>query len=146
MWIGLDYIGQELIDNEMYCRSQVSAINLFGYLIAFLGVCWYNYKKLQAVSFYSDFSPAFASLIPPPSKLTIRCTYLHCFVLVYCRWSNQFLHRHQSRELLRKRFLWSTLTRPLIKQKMLIRGGIMFFGKIKEIKEKWLLLCEKYDT
>ena len=28
---------------------QVTAINLGGYLIAFLGVCWYNYKKLQGM-------------------------------------------------------------------------------------------------
>ncbi|KAK9834440.1 hypothetical protein WJX74_001775 [Apatococcus lobatus] len=28
-------------------HSAVSGLNLFGYLIAFLGVCWYNYRKLQ---------------------------------------------------------------------------------------------------
>ncbi len=28
---------------------QVTRINLGGYLIAFGGVCWYNYKKLQAM-------------------------------------------------------------------------------------------------
>ena len=28
---------------------QVTAINLGGYLVAFLGVCWYNYKKLQGM-------------------------------------------------------------------------------------------------
>ena len=30
-------------------HSAVSRLNLFGYLIAFLAVCWYNYQKLQAV-------------------------------------------------------------------------------------------------
>ena len=29
--------------------SAVSQLNLFGYAIAFLAVCWYNYQKLQAV-------------------------------------------------------------------------------------------------
>ena len=28
---------------------QVTSVNLGGYLIAFGGVCWYNYKKLQAM-------------------------------------------------------------------------------------------------
>lgn len=28
---------------------QVTQVNLGGYLIAFGGVCWYNYKKLQAM-------------------------------------------------------------------------------------------------
>lgn len=27
----------------------MTAINLGGYLIAFFGVCWYNYKKLQGM-------------------------------------------------------------------------------------------------
>jgi hypothetical protein len=29
-------------------HSAVSGLNLFGYFIAFLAVCWYNYQKLQA--------------------------------------------------------------------------------------------------
>jgi hypothetical protein len=29
-------------------HSAVSRLNLFGYFIAFLAVCWYNYQKLQA--------------------------------------------------------------------------------------------------
>ena len=29
--------------------AQVTAINLGGYLVAFFGVCWYNYNKLQAM-------------------------------------------------------------------------------------------------
>ena len=29
--------------------SAVTGLNLFGYFIAFLAVCWYNYQKLQAV-------------------------------------------------------------------------------------------------
>ena len=29
-------------------HSAVSKLNLFGYFIAFLAVCWYNYQKLQA--------------------------------------------------------------------------------------------------
>lgn len=28
---------------------QVTSINLGGYLIAFGGVCWYNYQKLQSM-------------------------------------------------------------------------------------------------
>lgn len=28
---------------------QVTAINLGGYLLAFFGVCWYNYRKLQGM-------------------------------------------------------------------------------------------------
>lgn len=28
-------------------KSAVTSLNLFGYLIAFLAVCWYNYQKLQ---------------------------------------------------------------------------------------------------
>ena len=31
------------------CAVQVTSVNLGGYLIAFGGVCWYNYKKLQAM-------------------------------------------------------------------------------------------------
>ena len=30
-------------------HSAVSSLNLFGYIIAFMAVCWYNYQKLQAV-------------------------------------------------------------------------------------------------
>lgn len=30
-------------------RSPVTQVNLAGYLIAFLAVCWYNYQKLQKV-------------------------------------------------------------------------------------------------
>ncbi|PRW20839.1 putative sugar phosphate phosphate translocator [Chlorella sorokiniana] len=30
-------------------KSAVSGLNLFGYFIAFLAVCWYNYRKLQAM-------------------------------------------------------------------------------------------------
>ncbi|KAG7667588.1 hypothetical protein Ndes2526B_g03594 [Nannochloris sp. 'desiccata'] len=30
-------------------HSAVSSLNLFGYLIAFLAVCWYNYQKLQGM-------------------------------------------------------------------------------------------------
>lgn len=29
-------------------QSAISGLNLFGYFIAFLAVCWYNYQKLQA--------------------------------------------------------------------------------------------------
>ena len=28
---------------------QVTSVNLGGYLIAFGGVCWYNYQKLQSM-------------------------------------------------------------------------------------------------
>jgi hypothetical protein len=31
-------------------KSIVTSMNLFGYVIAFGAVCWYNYQKLQAVS------------------------------------------------------------------------------------------------
>jgi len=31
------------------CRSAVTQLNLFGYGIAFLAVCWYNFQKLQQV-------------------------------------------------------------------------------------------------
>jgi hypothetical protein len=37
----------------------VSGLNLFGYFIAFLAVCWYNYQKLQAAKA--------AAGLPPPS-------------------------------------------------------------------------------
>lgn len=30
-------------------KSAVTGLNLFGYFIAFLAVCWYNYRKLQAM-------------------------------------------------------------------------------------------------
>lgn len=30
-------------------RSPVSSLQLFGYGIAFLGVCWYNYQKFQSM-------------------------------------------------------------------------------------------------
>lgn len=29
-------------------HSQISALNLSGYLLAFSAVCWYNYQKLQS--------------------------------------------------------------------------------------------------
>ncbi|PSC67133.1 magnesium-translocating P-type ATPase, partial [Micractinium conductrix] len=41
-------------------KSAVSGLNLFGYFIAFLAVCWYNYRKLQAMQ------AAAAPLQPPP--------------------------------------------------------------------------------
>lgn len=31
-------------------RSAVTQLNLIGYLLAFLAVCWYNYTKFQSVS------------------------------------------------------------------------------------------------
>ena len=40
-------------------HSAVSGLNLFGYFIAFLAVCWYNYQKLQAAKA--------AAGLPPPS-------------------------------------------------------------------------------
>ena len=30
-------------------HAKVSALNLGGYLVAFGGVCWYNYQKFQAM-------------------------------------------------------------------------------------------------
>ena len=30
-------------------RSPVTPTQLFGYGLAFLGVCWYNYRKVQAM-------------------------------------------------------------------------------------------------
>jgi hypothetical protein len=38
-------------------HSAVSSLNLFGYIIAFLAVCWYNYQKLQAMKGSSPPSP-----------------------------------------------------------------------------------------
>jgi len=48
-------------------HSAVSALNVSGYLLAFLGVCWYNYQKLQAVKEASKSTiakPDEAPLIP----------------------------------------------------------------------------------
>ena len=39
-------------------RSEVTSINLVGYIIAFLAVCWYNYSKLQQVKSSSSTSPS----------------------------------------------------------------------------------------
>ena len=36
----------------MMFKSIVTPMNLLGYLIAFIGVCWYNYQKLQSVSIH----------------------------------------------------------------------------------------------
>lgn len=33
----------------LHCRSPVAALQLAGYGVAFLGVCWYNYQKLQGI-------------------------------------------------------------------------------------------------
>lgn len=44
-------------------HSAVSKLNLFGYFIAFLAVCWYNYQKLQAVKGPSTSIPS-----PSPSS------------------------------------------------------------------------------
>ena len=33
--------------SSLFTAVQVTAINLGGYLLAFLGVCYYNYQKLQ---------------------------------------------------------------------------------------------------
>ena len=30
-------------------HAEVTRINLGGYLLAFMGVCWYNYQKLQGI-------------------------------------------------------------------------------------------------
>ena len=38
----------EIFKKFPFC-CQVTSVNLGGYLIAFGGVCWYNYKKLQAM-------------------------------------------------------------------------------------------------
>jgi len=40
-----------LMQPPVYCpyRSAVTQLNLFGYGIAFLAVCWYNFQKLQQV-------------------------------------------------------------------------------------------------
>jgi hypothetical protein len=39
-------------DNSIHASAifaQVTKINLGGYSLAFVGVCWYNYKKLQGM-------------------------------------------------------------------------------------------------
>ena len=42
--------------------SAVSSINLLGYLVAFLAVCWYNLMKLQAMQ------AAAATAAPQPTE------------------------------------------------------------------------------
>ena len=57
------------------CDSlQVTSVNLGGYLIAFGGVCWYNYKKLQAMKVRQAAQAAAhkADLEEEPSKVTER--------------------------------------------------------------------------
>lgn len=39
-------------------KSIVTQLNLFGYLIAFGGVCWYNYQKLQAMQAHAKEAPS----------------------------------------------------------------------------------------
>ena len=41
---------------------QVTAVNLGGYLVAFFGVCWYNYKKLQGMKAKQAAAAASAAL------------------------------------------------------------------------------------
>jgi hypothetical protein len=31
----------------LLCRSPITSLQLGGYAVAFLGVCWYNYQKIQ---------------------------------------------------------------------------------------------------
>ena len=38
-------------------KSAVTGLNLFGYGIAFLAVCWYNYRKLQAMKEAASLAP-----------------------------------------------------------------------------------------
>ena len=48
-------------DCAMQCRSPVSQLQLGGYGLAFVGVCWYNYQKLQGMK-------AAASVAPPKEQ------------------------------------------------------------------------------
>lgn len=38
-------------------KSAVTSLNLFGYFIAFLAVCWYNYRKFQSMKEAASLSP-----------------------------------------------------------------------------------------
>ena len=38
-------------------KSAVTALNLGGYLLAFLAVCWYNYRKLQDMKAAAALAP-----------------------------------------------------------------------------------------
>ena len=53
---------------------QVTSVNLGGYLIAFGGVCWYNYTKLQAMKVRQAAQAAAqkADLEEEPVKVTER--------------------------------------------------------------------------
>jgi len=54
-------------------RSVVTPLNLGGYFIAFVAVCWYNYQKLQAASLFLFYFCArmFGSLPPWPHPHTM---------------------------------------------------------------------------
>ena len=60
--------------------AQVTRVNLGGYLIAFFGVCWYNYKKLQAMQ-----ARPFAITIFFCSKGQSRCRTCHACCGVQAR-------------------------------------------------------------
>ena len=47
-WIKAKYVNASSRPSQYICRSPVSPLNLGGYLIAFLAVCLYNYRKLTA--------------------------------------------------------------------------------------------------
>ena len=47
-------------------RAQVTRVNLGGYAIAFAGVCWYNYKKLQRAMAKAGQAPQPAALPQKP--------------------------------------------------------------------------------
>ena len=51
-------------------HSAVSGLNLFGYLIAFLGVCWYNYRKLQNMKRRQAGLAGVSKLSAPPPPLS----------------------------------------------------------------------------
>ena len=64
----------EVLINFRSGALQVTSVNLGGYMIAFGGVCWYNYKKLQAMKVRQAAQAAAqkADLEDEPSGITER--------------------------------------------------------------------------
>lgn len=54
------------IDNLALCRSPVSPLNLGGYVVAFLAVCLYNYRKLTEMQKAKDAAALQPKSAAPP--------------------------------------------------------------------------------